>query len=112
MTKLKLKTLKGEEAKQAITDWYIMPVMDFAKKYNYDKIIVLKTNKIINELKEKVKNEEKDEKKEDYKTMTYADLIKILNKELKLNIKDIKVKGEWIEDLEEETFKLSYEVTT
>ena len=54
--------------------------------------------------------EKKDEKKEDYKDMTYAALIRILNKELNLNITDIKVRGMWIEKPEEETFKLCYEV--
>ncbi|KKL09767.1 hypothetical protein LCGC14_2562570 [marine sediment metagenome] len=42
--------------------------------------------------------------------MTYADLIKILNKELKLNITGIKIMGSWIEDKEVESVKLCYEV--
>ncbi len=54
--------------------------------------------------------EKKDEKKEDYKTLTYGELIRILNKELNLKITDIKVRGDWIEKPEEETFKLCYEV--
>ena len=52
MTKLKLRTLKGEEAKQAIKDYETIPFEDFAKKYDCD--LVIKAGKIIDKLKKKI----------------------------------------------------------
>ena len=50
--KLKLKSLKGEEAKQAIKDYETILFEDFAKKYDVD--MVMKAGRIIDELKKKV----------------------------------------------------------
>ncbi len=49
MTKLKLKELTGEEAKQAIKDYETIPFEEFAKKYDCD--LVVNSGKIIDELK-------------------------------------------------------------
>lgn len=49
----KLEELNAEEAKQAIKDWNTMSLKDFAKKYHVE--MVMRTQTIMDELKEKVK---------------------------------------------------------